>query len=287
MFVWNRGLYYPCYPGGLTKAFTMSYDDGVVTDIEAVAIMRRHGVKATFNLNSGMFAQEPQPKNENSQNKLTLEECLELYGDDMEIAIHGSCHPYWNKLPTAHAMADILDDRRALEKATGKLIRGGAYPFGTWNEDVVKLLDLAGIEYCRTTKSTKSFRLNVENWNTYHPTCHHREPELMTLAEKFTEKPNKTANLWLFYVWGHTYEFRDNDNWYILEDLLKKVAGLDDVWYATNIEIVTYLKAMEKLVWSADRTRVMNPTATELWLRSPGLGEVVKVAPGETLALDN
>ena len=278
-------LYYPCYPGGLTKAFTMSYDDGVVTDIEAVEIMRRHGVKATFNVNSGMFAQEPRPKNESSRNRLTLQECLDLYGDDMEIAIHGSRHPYWNKLPTACAMADIMDDRRALEEATGKLIRGGAYPYGTWNDDVVKILHLAGIEYCRTTKSTKSIRMNVDDWVTYHPTCHHREPELMKLAEQFTEKENVTANLWLFYVWGHTYEFRDNDNWYILENLLEKVAGRDDVWYATNIEIVDYMKAAQKLVWSLDRSKVMNPTTTEIWLRHPTSGHVIKVAPGETVAV--
>ena len=46
------------FPGGLGKAFTMSYDDGVEQDIRLIQIMRENGVKGTFNLNSGLYAPE-------------------------------------------------------------------------------------------------------------------------------------------------------------------------------------------------------------------------------------
>lgn len=44
------------YPYGLRKALTLSYDDGVETDIELIRILDEYGILATFNLNSGCFA---------------------------------------------------------------------------------------------------------------------------------------------------------------------------------------------------------------------------------------
>ena len=38
----------------------------------------------------------------------------------------------------------------------------------------------------------------------------------------------------LFYIWGHSYEFKNNDNWDVIENLAKKVAERDDIWNATT-----------------------------------------------------
>ena len=46
------------FPEGKTKAFTLSYDDGVVQDRRLAAMFNQYGVKGTFNLNSGTFEQE-------------------------------------------------------------------------------------------------------------------------------------------------------------------------------------------------------------------------------------
>jgi hypothetical protein len=42
------------FPNGKMKALTLSYDDGVEQDRRLVEILNRHGVKAAFNLNSGI-----------------------------------------------------------------------------------------------------------------------------------------------------------------------------------------------------------------------------------------
>ena len=34
------------------KAITFSYDDGVMQDVRLSSLMKKHGVKATFNINS-------------------------------------------------------------------------------------------------------------------------------------------------------------------------------------------------------------------------------------------
>ena len=46
---------YMRFPNGLKKVFTMSYDDGVRQDRRLIEILDRYGIKATFNINSGIF----------------------------------------------------------------------------------------------------------------------------------------------------------------------------------------------------------------------------------------
>jgi hypothetical protein len=43
------------FPGGLSKALTLSYDDAVVEDIRLIEIMKQHGLKGTFNINSSQY----------------------------------------------------------------------------------------------------------------------------------------------------------------------------------------------------------------------------------------
>ena len=51
-------MYFLRYPNGLAKALTISYDDGVEQDIHLLELMEKYGIKGTFNLNSGSFAEE-------------------------------------------------------------------------------------------------------------------------------------------------------------------------------------------------------------------------------------
>ena len=60
---------------------------------------------------------------------------------------------------------------------------------------------------------------------------------LPELIEKFLNDTSPFPMLKLFYVWGHCYEFDQNDNWDVMEHFLKKIAGYEDIWYATNNEI--------------------------------------------------
>ena len=45
----------------------------------------------------------------------------------------------------------------------------------------------------------------------------------------------------MFYLWGHSYEFDENDNRDVIEKFAEFVGGRDDIWYATNIEIYDYV----------------------------------------------
>lgn len=266
---------------GKSKVLTFSYDDGVVQDIRLIDIFNKHGLKGTFNINTGTYLPEDTQR-ERYCGRMKLSEAQTLYTDSgHEVAVHALTHPFLEKLKTTEVLTEILEDRKNIEKQYHTLARGMAYPYGTYSDEVVNALRKCGICYSRTTISMENFKFPTE-WLTLHPTCHHNNPKLMELAKHFVEDVSRYASdNWLFYVWGHSYEFDDNDNWNVMEEFAEYVGGRDDIWYATNIEIYDYIKAYESLQVSVDETIIHNPTTTDVWFWKNGKTYCVK--SGETL----
>ena len=267
------------YPGGLEKAYTMSYDDGNDCDIPLVEMMRKYGVKGTFNINSGCCPPERMEHTVHPWARLPLKELVDLYGDDMEIAVHGKIHPTWDRLPSPNAMQDILDDRRELERASGRIIRGAACPNGSYNDDVVDILRLAGFVYCRATGTTNVFKRLPTDWLRLQSTTRNTDPKCLELAEQFVRPHSPTGRLWLYYIYGHSYEFVRDDSWDVIETVLRTVSGRSDIWYATNIEIFDYLAAAKLVRFDIDMSRAYNPTDTEIWLKVTHGAEDVEYLP--------
>ncbi len=272
------------FPGGKAKALTLSYDDGVEQDIKLMEIMDRHGLKGAFNINSGLFAPEGTVYPEGQiHRRMTSRQVTEAYrGSGHEVAVHGLTHPFLEKLPQPVAMWELLKDRENLENQFHTVIRGMAYPFGAYNDMVVDCLEKAGLVYGRTVISSHSFDL-PKDWLRLEATCHHDDPELMALAKKFVEETPGQAP-WMFYLWGHSYEFEAKDNWKVIEDFAAFTGGREDVWYASNIEIYDYVQAYKRLEFSVDGRRVYNPTAVELYFtEAEGEGKLYFVSPGAWL----
>ena len=273
------------FPNGLSKALTLSYDDGVVEDERLITLMKQYGIKGTFNINSGLYRPEDTPINPHYA-RLTQKDVINLYRDCdcVEVAVHGYTHPFLEKLSSPQATYEIIKDRECLEAQFGRIVRGMAYPYGTFNDETVEILRTCGIAYSRTVKSTEKFDIPTD-WLRLNPTCHHNDEKLPQLTQKFLEKQHKPKDQpWLFYLWGHTFEFTHNNNWHVIENFFEAVNGKDDVWYATNIEIYNYVQAYNNLVFSVDMQRVHNPSAMTVWFTCHG--KLISIAPGETVALD-
>jgi hypothetical protein len=150
----------------------------------------------------------------------------------------------------------------------------------------LKSLDIA---YSRTLAGDNAlFRLPADFY-AWMPTAHHTNPDILKWIDTFNEI-NVFANGWysrnysrLFYIWGHSYEFDTNNNWDLLDRICEKLGGQDDVWYATNMEICSYLTAYNSLIYSANEKIIYNPTATRVWFevdRVPytvGSGETIRI----------
>ena len=272
------------FPGGKDRVFTMSYDDGVEQDIKLMEIMDKNGLKGTFNINAGLFAEEGTvyPKG-HIHRRMTLDQVKNLYiGSGHEVAIHGLTHPFLEQLPDARMVYEIIEDRRRLEGIFGCTIRGSAYPFGTTSDAVVTALKAAGIVYSRTVVSSGNFDIS-DDWLRLSATCKHTDPGLMELADEFLNQVKRRKPK-MFYLWGHSYEFETDNNWGIIESFAEKIGGYDDVWYATNIEIFDYITAYKQLRFGVDMKFVENPTATDLYFIRNDKDYMVKA--GQSIKID-
>ena len=265
---------YDVFPGGKYHCLTMSYDDGRDFDIRLAQIFRENGIKGTFHLNSNHFEG-------NKPGFVQPDQFAEVYAGH-EISCHMYTHPQAPYIPERSVMEEMRLDKDALEKACGYIVRGMSYPYGKFNERVADVLRMAGMEYSRTTRKTLGFML-PEDFLIWHPTCHHKD-NISELADRFLASDgSRWKDLDVFYVWGHSYEFNDNDNWEIIENFCEKVSGKDFVWYATNIEIVDYVNALRAVRLSQSLDMAYNPTATDVWFWVNG--NVVKIPAGQTVKL--
>ena len=270
------------FPNGLQKAVTLSYDDGVQQDRRFMEIIDKHGLKCTFNINSGVFASEGKVYPEGTiHRRMSQSECVALYSNSgHEVAVHALTHPHLEFMTQPAVAYEIVEDRKNLEALFGGVVRGMAYPYGTYNDAVVDALRTCGIAYSRTTNSTGTFDIPTD-WLRLNPTCHHRDSSLFELVDKFFGERRVENSPWLFYIWGHTYEFDEHNNWELIEQLAEKLGGHDDVWYATNIEVYDYVEAFRSLQWSVNSKRVYNPSSKKIWFSV--WKNVYSIDPGETI----
>lgn len=260
------------FPGGKHFAVTFSYDDGDKADRRLVEIFNRYGMKATFNLIPSRF---------DGETVVSSGEVSSLYAGH-EIACHTYSHPHLERLPLTGQVREISLCRAALEQLSGRLVRGMATPYGGKNSDTVAAMNALGIAYCRNAgvSGGLSVPANFLDWT---PSCHHTGAP--AVIEKFRNEwihqPWQYGGL--LFIWGHSFEFDRADNWELAEQICSSLAGIDDVWYATNIEIYDYITAQRSLVISCDGDIIFNPSAVDVWVSQNGSPICIK--GGETIRL--
>ena len=269
------------FPDFKKKALTLSYDDGVVYDEKLIGILNRYGIKCTFNLNSGLFAAK------DGERRLTKEKAIALYKNSgHEVAVHGVKHLSLAEIPGEIAVAEIIEDRKNLEEIFGGIIKGMAYANGSFNDDAVAVLKTCGVKYARTVIETEKFQIPTD-WLRLPTTCHHTNPRLSEITDEFLNDEDGWCCWWhnprLFFLWGHSYEFNDNDNWEIIESFAEKVGNRPDIWYATNGEVYDYVQAYHNLEYSVDGKTIHNPTNIDVFLDL--LGKPVKIPAGDTVTI--
>ncbi|MDQ0059269.1 polysaccharide deacetylase family protein [Paenibacillus harenae] len=259
-----------CFPDGKHKALTMSYDDGTTADRRLVSIFNRHGIKGAFHLNGGLFGKG---------NRISEEEAVSLY-EGQEVSAHTLTHPTIARCPREQLVHEIMEDRKKLERLAGYTVRGMSYPNGSFNQEIKRMLPYLGIEYARVVQTTGGFGM-PDDWLEWQPTCHHND-RLLERAETFIDL-HKSQYLYLMNVWGHSYEFDNDNNWELIESFCERISGHEDIWYATNIEIADYMRAYGQMKFSADLSFVYNTTATGVWLSVDG--QIVEVKGGSQAVL--
>ncbi len=269
----------PLFPDAKRFAFTTSWDDGQIHDRRIISSFNEWGIKGTFNLNSGILLKN---KGVAGSTFIAPEEVATLYTGH-EVAVHTVTHPWLEKLDASQIAWEVLEDRRILEDLAGYPIRGMAYPFGTYNQQVINVLRALGIVYSRTVEN------KWNNWPVSEPlawaaTCHQFNMDEGGPVERFKKWAENPRNSGLIYIWGHSYEFDRGNCWERLEQVYKPFSGRQDTWYCTNIELFDYEEARKRIVIAANRKTAFNPSALPVTLKADG--KVLSVPAGKTIALD-
>jgi len=273
------------FPGGKTKALILSFDDGMVADRRLVKLMNEYGLIGTFHLNSNKLG---------TKDYLTKEEIKVVYKGH-EVSAHTVNHPNLPDISKAEVLYEVGEDRRELERLSGDLVRGMAYPFGNYNDSVIELIHSLGIEYARTVKDTYSFGIPDE-FLKWHPTIHQFGKAYFTPGNPENDKKElagfyqvvnhflKTDSLALMDVWGHSWENNGaGDRWTEMEKFFKMVSRNPDIYYTTQIGLVDYINAFKNLKFSVDKSMVTNLSSISVFIKMKGKAQ--KIEAGSTRLL--
>ena len=276
---------YMRYPGGMGKALTLAFDDGMALDEDLIDLFKKNGLKSTFYLNTGLYAPEGSKSN-SSKRKLSESEATALYKDSgMEVGSHSRTHPDLTTFTDGNAVTneaglreEVLGDIQKIESQFGTKVYGIAYPgappYLIHNPAIVEWLKNNGVGYARTPSSSLSFKL-PKDWLVWDPTCHYRSEKFYELTQSFLSKLVVTDPM-LYFVWGHAYEFTDYNEWDVIRNFAQQVRNVKNVWYATNGEVYTYVTDYNKLQISSAEDTIVNPTARSLWFSYKGTSYEIK-----------
>lgn len=262
------------FPGGKGKAFNVSYDDGVVQDIRFVELLNRYGLKGTFNLNYGLIRRNFTWQHECGMTvrRIPEEQVVSVY-DGHEIASHSYSHPYFDNAPEDEILRELGADKFFLERLFSREVAGYATPFYFYSDLMADCVRHSGFAYARISEESNDYSI-PEDFFRWRGSKFHWDGDLEDFVQGFLETKQELA---LCQLVGHSYDLDVMDLWDTMERLLRRVSENKDVWAATHIEIVRYLRNMEKVRISD--SEIVNESDGELWFLIDG--STVCLQPGE------
>lgn len=219
------------------KYLVISIDDGTTQDERVISLLKKYGIKATFNINTGVLDKREElpilcfdgaPLHHDI---VTEKQLLNGLYAGFEVACHTRTHPMLTGLDEENLRREIIGNYDDIVRLCGTAPTGIAYPGPSPNcdERVIDFLKKDGrILYGRTIDETLGFSLPTDfyRWN---PTCQFRGENLAPTTDKFLQAKPDGEDL-LFFVWGHSYEFDlARGAWDKLEWFCKEISAAKDV----------------------------------------------------------
>ena len=220
----------------MRKIFLLSFDDGTIWDKRFVELLNQYGMKATFNLNSGLEDFVWQYEDRFPIRRQKLSETLEQYRGH-EIASHTMTHPWLNSLTPPQLAREVGEDCEALKEIFGLSEIGFGVPFTACGEREIRIIRKF-VKYIRLSAFSESFALPKDP---YHIPIHglYNDPDIRERIAAFAECNLPVA---LFVMAGHSYEFEVLDHWEYIENLLKYIQGF-------GFEIMTTMEFVDEFYY--------------------------------------
>lgn len=267
------------YPDGKYKALIMSYDDGLVQDIQLIQLFNQNKIIGTFNLNSAYLGATRNWFGDSVFQRYIPKDSLLIVYKNHEIAAHGAFHKDFVNISDAEILEELNADISVLTELTSREIKSMAYPFGNTNEHIAKVVSTTQITNARTVSDTYKFDLPTDYliWN---PTCH--DSKALDYLDEYLAL-NK-HELSLFYVWGHSWEFGDEKRWENIVKFCKQIGDRNDIWYTGTGQFTDYIRAIKKV--EIHDNEIINPLENEnVWIETSRGFRTLK--HGEKLKIKN
>jgi len=282
------------YPSNTFKAVTLRFDDGTLSDKDVVEALNRNGLKASFAIIAKHL-------DENGSYYIPGSDLKSVYAGH-ELVSHSWDHDY-----TAVNYDNLLQAKELIEKYWGEEVIGYAPPSGNWSvvgkDKYHGYLKQSGHVY-----ATNDFYTGEEANVADYPTSiarlvNFRNPldcyfTMRMIYSNFLEatefyadsNPNEQT---LFFPFAHAKDFKVYDetqdknvyNKEYLQTTIDEFAQIlegENIWYATNGEVITYLMAQNTLsVPKTGSSKTVNTTDKTLYYRVGD--ELITLAPGSTL----
>lgn len=216
------------------KYFLISFDDNTVHDRRVVELLNKYALKGTFFINSGTIGKP---------GYIDRKELKSLYKGH-EIGSHTINHTNLIDLDVQEIIHQIEGDIEFLEVYSNQKVEGFAYPFGEYNDTIIKVVQKLELKYARTSRNTKKTEAPHDFYK-WHPTMHYsglaydtndRERRnrgiqfMFHKFDQFMEDPDAE----LFHLWLHSWELKeDKFKWDQLERLFRLVS-------IEEVEVLTY-----------------------------------------------
>jgi Predicted xylanase/chitin deacetylase len=136
----------------------LTFDDGCESSyVNAFPILKKYGIKAVVYVVAGSIGARnivwKDNENKDPLNILTKEQLVEMSNYGIEIGSHLCDHVHLPRLSDKDKRHELVESKRLLEAELGRPIYSVAYPFGSYNDDTLKIAAEAGYQYGVTTKS--------------------------------------------------------------------------------------------------------------------------------------
>ncbi len=127
------------------KSIVLTFDDGWENQYTyAFPILKKYHATATFFIFTNAI---------DHLHFLTWNQIKTMRNAGMTIGAHTKSHPYLFEITSSNVLREeIIGSKKVLEAGLGEPIRFFAYPFGYYNDQIIKIVKEAGFEAARSTK---------------------------------------------------------------------------------------------------------------------------------------
>ena len=232
---------------------TTSWDDGNPLDLKLADLLQKYDVPATFYIPIS-YAKR------GCMNPPQIRRIAERF----DVGGHSYHHIRLTKISTKEAKREINNGKKELEDITGREVISLSYPYGKFNDGLIRIARDAGFIGGRTvmllTRNIGDpFRegttVNAGNWWFTHYILHSLASRDIKLFN-FVLKKNLYLKSWdqiaaetlnfvaenggIWHLWGHSWEVAENNDWEKLERIFQMVRSLSkEIKRMDNSQLLT------------------------------------------------